>query len=102
LILKVEKNAILIPESAVQIGQTGSYVYVVGDDAKAQMRPVTVGQRQGDLVVIEKGLKPDESVIATGQMMVIPGMPVNVLNAKAPAGHAPTADGGSSSAGAQS
>jgi membrane fusion protein, multidrug efflux system len=106
LILQVEKNAVLVPESAVQIGQTGSFVYVVGDDSKAQLRPVTVGQRQGDLVVIEKGIKADESVIATGQMMVIPGMPVNVLNAKpaagGEAGHAPTAEGGGTQAGAQS
>jgi membrane fusion protein, multidrug efflux system len=86
LILKDEKNAVLIPASAAQIGQNGSFVYVVKSDQTAEMRPVTLGQRQGDMLVVEQGIKPGDSVIATGQMMVIPGMPVMVLPAAGAAG----------------
>lgn len=92
LILKVENNAVLIPETAPQIGQNGSFVYVVDAKSIAEMRPVTLGQRQGSMVVVEQGLKPGENVIASGQMMVIPGMPVQVIPSSPAAGTAPTAD----------
>jgi len=49
------------------------------------MRPITQGQPQGDLVVIEKGLKPGDRVILTGQLMVIPNAPVTVVNGEKPA-----------------
>jgi multidrug efflux pump subunit AcrA (membrane-fusion protein) len=42
------------------------------------MRPVTLGQRQGDLVVIEKGVSTGENVITAGQMLVMPGGAVSV------------------------
>ncbi|HUB27249.1 MAG TPA: efflux RND transporter periplasmic adaptor subunit [Tepidisphaeraceae bacterium] len=86
LILKDEKNAVLIPASAAQIGQNGSFVYVVDSAQKAEMRPVTLGQRQGDMLVVEQGVKPGDHVIATGQMMVIPGMPVTVIPSAGAAG----------------
>ena len=83
LILKTEKDAVLVPATAAQIGQNGSFVYVVKPDKTAEMRVVTLGQRQGDMLVIESGVKAGENVIATGQMMVIPGSPVMVLPATA-------------------
>ena len=93
LILSVEKNAVLIPETAPQVGQNGSFVYVVNKKDIAEMRPITLGQRQGNLVVVEQGVKAGENVIATGQMMVIPGSPVTVIPSAAPAaGTAATAD----------
>jgi len=79
LILSQEENAILIPASATQIGQNGPFVYVVKSDSTAELRPVSLGQRQGDMIVVEKGVAAGDKVIATGQMMVIPGMPVMVL-----------------------
>ncbi len=85
LVLYEKKDALLIPTSAVQIGQQGTFVYVVKHDTEkkldvAEMRPVTQGQTQGDLVVIEKGLNPGDNVILTGQLMVIPGAPVTVTD----------------------
>ena len=90
LVLYEKKDALLIPQSAVQIGQQGTFVYVVRHDAEkkqdiAEMRPITQGQPQGDLVVIEKGLKPGDRVILTGQLMVIPNAPVTVVNGEKPA-----------------
>jgi multidrug efflux pump subunit AcrA (membrane-fusion protein) len=72
----------------------GTYVYVVTSDEKgavAQMRPVTLGQRHGDLVVISQGVAAGARVVTTGQMNVAPGAPVRVLE-PAPAG--PPAAGG--------
>jgi multidrug efflux system membrane fusion protein len=73
LVLSVQKDATLVPASAIQIGQVGAFVYVVKDDGVADLRPVVQGQRQDDLVVIEKGVQPGEKVITQGQMLVMPG-----------------------------
>jgi membrane fusion protein, multidrug efflux system len=78
LVLNVQKDAVLVPNAAVQVGQQGPYVYVVDAQGNAQLRPVDQGQRQGDLVVINKGVQPGENVIVQGQMMVMPGGPVRV------------------------
>jgi multidrug efflux system membrane fusion protein len=78
LILRVEKDAVLVPVTAEQVGQDGPYVYVVKPDKTAELRQVTLGQRQGDMVVLEKGVKAGENVITAGQMMVLPGGPVTV------------------------
>lgn len=85
LVLSVRKDAILVPARAVQIGQVGSFVYVAKDDSTAELRPVVLGQRQGEMVVVENGVSSDESVIVTGQMMLYPGAPVTIVNAPAAA-----------------
>ena len=82
LVLKVEKDALLVPSSAVQVGQKGQFVYVVKSDSTADLRPVELGQPQGDQVVILKGVKAGEKVIATGQMMVFPGAKLREPEAK--------------------
>lgn len=84
LVLEERKDALLVPSAAIQVGQKGPYVYVVRhDDEKkidiAEMRPVVQGQMQDDLTVISKGLNPNEKVIITGQLMVVPDAPVTVM-----------------------
>jgi multidrug efflux system membrane fusion protein len=78
LILDQIPQAVLVPYACVQIAQQGSYVYVVAD-GKARLQPVTLGQRQGDLVVVEKGVAAGEQVVETGQLAVTPGERVRVL-----------------------
>ncbi len=85
LVLETKKQAVLVPAKAEQIGQVGPYVYVVSDDGKAELRPITPGQLQGDLLVVDHGVKVGERVIIAGHLSVMPGGPVNVINA-APAG----------------
>ena len=85
LVLKVQKDAVLVPAQAVQVGQTGPYVYVVTKESTAELRPITPGQRQGDKVVVEKGLQAGEQVVTVGHMMVAPGGPVAVQPAPAAA-----------------
>ncbi len=74
-----EKSALVVPASAIQIGQTGPYVYGIKADSTAEIRPVTPGQRQGDLVAIESGLNAGDRVIVTGQLMVYPTGKVTVM-----------------------
>jgi len=81
LILSIHKDAVLIPAGAPQASANGPFVYVVKADSTAELRLVTPGQRHGDMVVIEKGLKAGERVITEGQA-VVPGAPVNPGGAK--------------------
>lgn len=66
LLLKVEKDATLIPAVAVQRGAQGSFVYVVKPDQTVSVRPVTVGATQGDDAAIETGVAPGELVVVDG------------------------------------
>ena len=73
-ILDVIKDARLVPSQAVQISQSGPFVFVVKPDNTVELRPVKPGQRQdGDFTVIESGLAPDETVVVTGQLALAPG-----------------------------
>lgn len=78
LVLQTAKAAVLIPNQATQISQQGPYVYVVKPDSTAELRVVTLGQRQGDDVVVSKGLAEGESVVVTGQLTVLPGAKVRL------------------------
>src|SRR3989440_5914927 len=87
LVLATQKGAVLIPNQATQISQKGPFVYVVKPDNTADLRLVTLGQRQGDNVVITQGVAAGENVIVAGQMTVAPNSKVRVDTAGAgPAG----------------
>jgi membrane fusion protein, multidrug efflux system len=77
-ILDTVKDARLVPAQAVQISQSGPFVFVLKPDNTVDLRPVKPGQRQdGDLTVIESGVEPDETVIVTGQLALAPGSKVD-------------------------
>jgi multidrug efflux system membrane fusion protein len=87
LVLEVKKGAVLVPSQAIQIGQTGPYVYVVEAGKTAAMRQIKQGQRQDGWVVISDGVKAGENVVTTGQKFLFPGAPVAI----SPATPAPAA-----------
>ena len=78
LVLSTIHGAVLVPATAPQMSAKGSYVYVVKQDSTAEQRPVSLGQRQGDLVVVEKGVEPGERVVTNGQVGVTPGGKVRI------------------------
>src|SRR5437667_324079 len=76
-ILDMLKNAALVPAQAVQVSQSGPFVFVVKPDNTVDLRPVKPGQSQeGDLTVVESGVKPGETVVVTGQLALAPGAKV--------------------------
>ncbi|MEW6532735.1 MAG: efflux RND transporter periplasmic adaptor subunit [Thermodesulfobacteriota bacterium] len=77
LILSTLQGAVVVPAIAPQMSAKGPFVYVVKEDATAEMRPVKLGQRQDEFVVIDQGLKPGERVVVAGQIGVTPGGKVN-------------------------
>jgi membrane fusion protein, multidrug efflux system len=78
LVLATEKAAVLVPSQATQISQQGPFVYVVKTDDTAELRPVKLGQRQGEDVVVTEGLAANERVVLAGQLLVRPGSKVRV------------------------
>jgi multidrug efflux system membrane fusion protein len=78
LVLAMLPKAVLVPATATQDSAKGPFVYVVKEDSTAELRPVKLGQRQGDLIVVEQGLEPGERVVITGQLGVMPGAKVRV------------------------
>jgi multidrug efflux system membrane fusion protein len=81
--LSVQKNAILVPTKAVQVGQQGDYVYVVNDQNTAEPKPVVTAGAYQDFTIIAKGLQPGERVITEGQLRVAPNAKVNPSNTPA-------------------
>jgi membrane fusion protein, multidrug efflux system len=78
LVLSTLHDAVLVPASAPQTSAQGPFVFVVNQDSVAEMRPVTLGQRQEDQVVVTHGLEPGERVVIAGQIAVMPGGKVMV------------------------
>lgn len=76
LILGIEKAAVQVPYEAVQLGQSGAYLFVVSDESKALLHQVKVGGRQDNNIVIEEGIKTGEKVVVSGQLGLSPGAKV--------------------------
>jgi membrane fusion protein (multidrug efflux system) len=91
----VRPNAIVVPQLAVQQGSNGHLVYVVKEDGTAEVRPVVVGDYQGEKdIVVESGLRAGDRVVVDGVLKVVPGQPVKIVEpgAAAAAKAAPKAD----------
>jgi multidrug efflux system membrane fusion protein len=76
LTLQTLSGVVTIPAAAVNQGPNGAYVYLVGPDDKAIMRPVVVTTTQDNLAVIQSGVKAGDLVVTDGQMTLRQGMPV--------------------------
>jgi multidrug efflux system membrane fusion protein len=76
--LTTRKGALALPATALQRGPAGTFVYVVGDDGTAAVRPVELDVVQGDLAVVASGLREGEKVVTDGQNQLRPGAKVAV------------------------
>jgi multidrug efflux system membrane fusion protein len=91
LVLETLSKAVVVPAVAPQMSAKGPFVYVVKEDDTAELRPVKPGQRQGDVVVLESGVKAGEKVIVNGQLGVTPGGKVKIEEAAKPEAQAAAA-----------
>lgn len=87
--LPTRSKVIVVPQTAVTFSLFGSTVYQVYKDGKdnkgndilrVRHVAVTVGEQQDDKVVIEKGLKPGDVIVTTGQVKLEDGMQVVISN----------------------
>ena len=66
----------LVPERAVGRDQTGAYVFIVDQENKAIRKNVVLGSKYEDMMVIESGIEPSDSVIVDGIQRVRPNSEV--------------------------
>ncbi|MCA9514108.1 MAG: efflux RND transporter periplasmic adaptor subunit [Myxococcales bacterium] len=77
--LALEKDRVVVDARAVQDGQEGRFVYVVGDDGKATPANVEVGRVQGEVATITRGVEPGQTVVVDGAVRLRPGAQVKVV-----------------------
>ena len=77
LLLKISKDAIVIPNSAVQRGPSGLFVWVVKSDNKVEPRMITIGSAAETLVIVTSGLNDGERVVTGGQYKLQSDAPVS-------------------------
>lgn len=86
---RVEHDAVMVPEGAVQFGKMGTYLFAVSATNTAEMRLVESGIRYNDLLQIRSGVAAGERIVVLGQLRLFPGAPVMDLAQKAPAAPRP-------------
>jgi membrane fusion protein (multidrug efflux system) len=79
-------KVVVIPQSATAVDQTGSYVFVVGQDDKVEQRRVRIGTVRDGLAVVSEGIEPGERVVVQGQQRIRAGIIVTPQLASSPAG----------------
>lgn len=79
LILERHKDALLVPEQAVQFNGNQPYVFVVVDK-KAAPKNVTLGIHTNGMIEIPTGITPDDKIITAGHVRLFPGVGVMVTN----------------------
>ncbi len=67
LLVDTKHNLTIIPAQAIQRGPQGTYVYAVGSDNTAKIRPVTIAQTTGNNVGLASGVNPNDVVVIDGQ-----------------------------------
>jgi multidrug efflux system membrane fusion protein len=77
------EEAVTVPSAAVQVSQTGNYVFVIKND-KAELRPVKVARAFGEISVLESGVADGETVVIDGHLQLTNGSRVAIRAAKKP------------------
>ncbi len=74
--LREDPNSVVVSDKAVNDGPDGQFAWVVAEDQSVSMRPMKVARRDGGLVIVAEGLKPGETVVTSGALMLRPGAKV--------------------------
>jgi multidrug efflux system membrane fusion protein len=101
--LKVDtlQHVTVIPTGAVQRGPEGTFVYIVGEDGKATMRPIKVQKQDETQTVVASGVSPGERVVTTGFARLTDGARVTIgSDAPSPPAAAPAGTRGNGQRGA--
>ncbi len=95
MLIETRSGALAIPAVAVQHSPQGTYVYIVGLDRTAVMKPIAISMVTGDTAIVERGVEAGEQVVIEGQNQLRPGGKVEVVK---PGGGGPPESAGSGSA----
>ncbi|MEJ2289664.1 MAG: efflux RND transporter periplasmic adaptor subunit [Deinococcales bacterium] len=90
LTLGVQTGAVVIPTRAVQSGQQGDFVFVVGANDQVESRPITIDRTAGQETVVSSGVSPGETVVTQGQLRLTQGTTITVRSPTPASGGTPT------------
>ena len=76
-VVRIQKNALLVPQRAVNELQGKYLVAIIGKDNKVSIRPIKVGPKVEMQWIVDEGLKPGDRVVAEGVQKVREGMEVH-------------------------
>jgi multidrug efflux system membrane fusion protein len=76
LVLGVDRQATVVPEAALSRSQSGTLVFVIGPDGRAQLRPVDVLRTTATQALVRTGLQAGEEVVTDGQLRLRRGTKV--------------------------
>lgn len=79
----VRPNSMVVPQKAVLQSPNGQIVFVLGDQNRAEVRPVVVGDWLDEGWVVYRGLHAGDQVIVDGLMRLVPGTPVRITTSTA-------------------
>lgn len=74
--LGLQKGVTVVPLTAVQMSEKGSFVYLARPDGTAAAQPVTVASADGGMAVIASGVSPGDHVVVEGQLHLRDGSPI--------------------------
>ena len=94
IVLTIEPEAIVLPESAVQPGQDGSFVYLIDENSRVKVQPITVARQLAGEIVIGSGVKPGDRVISDFPQALAPGATVQLAGAETKGGKGGKGKGG--------
>ena len=86
----IAKNAVVIPQKAIISRGSQSFVWIIGENNIAQLRPVILGDTVNKDVIILQGLEQGDRIIVEGILKARPGAPITPIPAGAPQGQTPT------------
>ena len=83
LILEQRPHALVVPSAAIQTGNQGAYVWTIRHDAatgtdRAQIAPVKIALAEGQVTILDSGVKEGEPVVIDGTDRLRPGALVDV------------------------
>ena len=86
VVLKIEPDAVVVPEAAVQPGQDSSFVYLISEEGRVLVQPVKIARQIGREVVIASGIKAGDQVITEIPQALQAGARVTVATGDGAAG----------------
>lgn len=78
LLVNTLKDAVVMPDDAIQHGADGLYAYAVADGSKAEVRKLKVGPSTNGKTLVDSGVKAGDQVVTRGQYRVQPGATLTV------------------------
>src|SRR5208337_2024715 len=86
LVMEDRPSALVVPSAAIQTGLQGSYVWTIVTDAKgtatSRIQPVKVALAEGQVTILDSGLKAGENVVVDGADRLRPGQIVTMSTAR--------------------